>query len=279
MRFNEDKPNMAFMFNSFPRNILFGNKILIHDHYSKEHVNRFHEIMLLRRGQVTLRVDNEGEWHAKAGDILLLRSNQLHADIFPRKSVVEMFLFHFNWDGACEEEFFRVVNNDRLRLLSKSAWLEIEQQFYALEANTAVRNNISLCASRLHLILMILYNDLLGEFRKKDVAAYKNNIVKMAGDYILAHLGENLSLDNISAFLKVSKFHLNRTFSNATGKTLHQYLLLMRIKRAQEFLNEGRMPLADIAVAVGFQDVNYFSRVFKKYCGYSPSAHFRKKTE
>lgn len=265
-------------FSLLPEITVLRSQVLVHDFYSREHTNVSHEIMLLRRGQMTLKTDS-GQWLARVGDLLLLERNQRHADIFPRNAVVEIFFLHFKWAENCAREFFRVVNNDHLPLVSQRARLEVEQQLHTLEASAVTHYNALLCASRLHLILMILYNDLVDNQAESSSTLHKRNLVNMAEDYIIAHLGENLSLDNIASYLNVSKFHLARTFREATGTTLHNRLTSMRMKRAQEFLDEGRMFLPEIAAAVGFQDVSYFSKVFKKHYNYSPTLrirHFRK---
>ena len=60
-------------------------------------------------------------------------------------------------------------------------------------------------------------------------------------------------------------------FKKEVGRSIVDYALDRRIDEAKRLLLEGTMPLQQIAEYVGFTDYNYFSRVFKKRSGYSPT--------
>ena len=63
-------------------------------------------------------------------------------------------------------------------------------------------------------------------------------------------------------------------FSQQSGFTLSAYLTQARMGRAAALLSDPSVRIADVAYAVGFEDPNYFSRVFRKFHGKPPS-HFR----
>jgi AraC family transcriptional regulator len=90
-------------------------------------------------------------------------------------------------------------------------------------------------------------------------------------DFIEARLGEPLSLDTLAQQLAVSRAHLVRRFRMATGISPHRYLLLRRIDRAKHLLRERSVPLADIALAVGFSSQSHFTQAFRATAGQTPS--------
>ena len=73
----------------------------------------------------------------------------------------------------------------------------------------------------------------------------------------------------------ISENYLSRLVKKATGRSVGAWIDIVRIQRAKRLLTETREPVSDIAAAVGIDDQSYFSRLFKKETGLTPSA-FRK---
>lgn len=86
-------------------------------------------------------------------------------------------------------------------------------------------------------------------------------------------IGDNLSLNELAAFAKTSKFHFIRLFSEATGRTPYQYIQHRRIERARLLLVTTDQSVADIGMAVGFGDAPNFSRTFSRQVGMSPTQY------
>ena len=76
----------------------------------------------------------------------------------------------------------------------------------------------------------------------------------------------------------ISENYLSRLVKKATGRSVGAWMDIVRIQRAKRLLTETREPVIDIAVAVGIEEQSYFSRLFKKETGLTPSA-FRKKMQ
>ena len=88
--------------------------------------------------------------------------------------------------------------------------------------------------------------------------------------YIQEHYAEKITLSDISKATFYSAAYCENEFKKTTGKSIINYLIDVRISAAKKLLAESSMSCAGIASAVGFDDANYFSRVFKKRTGYSP---------
>lgn len=100
----------------------------------------------------------------------------------------------------------------------------------------------------------------------------KKEIVSQIIDYFSKHYSEKLSLDIISGDMYVSPFYISKSFKSVTGDTPIRYLINIRLDKAREILQEDSgANIAQVAAAVGYDDVYHFSKSFKKRFGVSPS--------
>jgi two-component system response regulator YesN len=84
----------------------------------------------------------------------------------------------------------------------------------------------------------------------------------------------NLGIESIAAEVKLSEAYICRLFKEATGRTIHQYLIGYRLDRAKELLTDGKLPkMTEVAARTGFSDANYFAKVFRKTTGLAPSEY------
>jgi AraC-like DNA-binding protein len=88
--------------------------------------------------------------------------------------------------------------------------------------------------------------------------------------YMLQHYEEDVTLDDLVAESKLSKYHFTHLFRKTTMMTPIQYLTKLRVEKAMEKLKNTDDPIHDIAVSCGFASGNYFAKVFKKTVGYTP---------
>lgn len=90
-------------------------------------------------------------------------------------------------------------------------------------------------------------------------------------DYVEEHYNEKISLAQLAAIANISICHFCRLFKKTTGKPPTEYINYLRINRAAALLREGGLNISEVAMIVGINDSNYFSRLFKKYKQISPS--------
>ncbi len=93
----------------------------------------------------------------------------------------------------------------------------------------------------------------------------------------LAYLEENYTADTCNEYLallcNMSKYHFIKTFKDVMGMPPHKYITQLIIDKSKQLLEHTDMKISEIASEVGFDDSLYFSRLFKKKCGCSPSSY------
>lgn len=92
-----------------------------------------------------------------------------------------------------------------------------------------------------------------------------------AQEWMEAHLGENISMENLAGQVGISPRHFIRRFKRATGESPLNYLQQMRIETAKTILeSQPTMTVNDITLAIGYENSSTFRKLFKKYTGLSP---------
>jgi AraC family transcriptional regulator len=96
-----------------------------------------------------------------------------------------------------------------------------------------------------------------------------------AMSYIHAHLGEQVSVDDIARATGVDARRFTRLFKKMAGVPPRRYLTQARIERVKELMHNSEKNLTQIAVEAGFADQSHMTNVFRRYAGMTPKA-FRK---
>lgn len=102
--------------------------------------------------------------------------------------------------------------------------------------------------------------------------------VRRAVQYIDAHLSQPITIDDLCRLSNISRSHFVRLFGQETGKTVKQYIAQARCECAANLLENSQMLVQEVSHYVGYDDTNYFARVFKEIMGISPQEYRKKKS-
>ncbi len=99
----------------------------------------------------------------------------------------------------------------------------------------------------------------------------KNTAIQQAMRYIKKHYSSNITLMDVAEHVHLTPTYFSRLFKQETDSTFKEYLTTIRLEESKRLLQSTDYSLLDIAIATGFEDQSYFSRVFKKHTGVTPS--------
>ncbi len=100
----------------------------------------------------------------------------------------------------------------------------------------------------------------------------QNGWIELACSYMKAHLGENLSRDEVAAHVYLSSSYFGQLFKQVMGVGYSEYLTGLRISQAKRLL-QSNMSVKEVGEAVGIRDTKYFREIFSKTTGYVPSEY------
>lgn len=109
---------------------------------------------------------------------------------------------------------------------------------------------------------------------QRDYSEQHRRLAQQVKEHIQAHYADNrLSVNHLSALFNYSPNYLGNVFKRAYGVSVNDYINQYRVGQAKALMDETHMKVYEIAFQVGFNDQPYFSKIFKKYQGVSPTEY------
>ena len=141
--------------------------------------------------------------------------------------------------------------------IQKSIW-NCQQSIWELNSQSKVFESL------LQLAQLIIEKVRLARFSNGKL------IVDSVRNYLDQHYASEISLTLLSELFHINSAHLSETFKNYVGQNFSDYLVNLRMDKAQQFLRDKQLKIIDVANLVGFSNSGYFSTVFKKHVGQTP---------
>ena len=106
----------------------------------------------------------------------------------------------------------------------------------------------------------------------------KSSLVYPAVVYIEEHLHEMIPMHEMASLCHLSRSYFSRLFQHDTGENYTDYVNRRKVERAKELLRGTPDSVSAIAAALGFMDVSYFVKLFKRFEGVTPLAYRKLKS-
>lgn len=107
---------------------------------------------------------------------------------------------------------------------------------------------------------------------------YTNHIVKATREYLESHYADDISLEDMAAQVNISPQYFSKLIKKTTGFNFIDWLSMLRVKKAKDLLTNTNLTVKEVCFMVGYKDPNYFSRIFKKRIGITPSEYVKTST-
>ena len=131
------------------------------------------------------------------------------------------------------------------------------------------RDKLLAISVSLKYMLYRLYDDL----RKGLSEINENDVYSVAIQYVNEHLAEDISISDVAKHIHYSESYFGFAFKKKYNVSVAQYIREARLAKAKDLLSNTSFSIARVASCVGFDDPNYFSVLFKKAFGVSPTEY------
>lgn len=104
---------------------------------------------------------------------------------------------------------------------------------------------------------------------------YTNHVVKATRQYLEKHYTDDISLEDMASQVNISPQYFSKLIKKTTGFNFIDWLSMLRVRKAKELLTDSSLTVKEVCFMVGYKDPNYFSRIFKKRIGITPSEYVK----
>ncbi|WP_152391978.1 AraC family transcriptional regulator [Paenibacillus guangzhouensis] len=249
-----------------------------HDHF---------EIIWMARGQAIFHIDSQ-PYETAPGDILMVPPGALHvgysactgsldydaivfnASLFRHQSSDPMHsLFIAPYVEGILRFPIKISHDDWANALIRTLLKEIIDEFATKQQGyeLIVRSQMYILLTRLSRHFMPRQQlAATTQSQARNVERFKQLL-----RYIDDHYAEPISVSKAAAIVNLNPYHFCKMFKKTTGSTLVEYINLIRIQAAERLLRESDHTITAIAEQVGLGNPNYFTKLFKRCRGISPS--------
>lgn len=226
------------------------------------------QVIYIAGGRGYFECERMGRCHVTAGDMMMLFPGVRHAYRPSRETG-----WHEYWVGFSGEHAYRLWHNRLFTPETAVHHIGLNQEIIA-DYEQIVR----LCRQqtpgfqvRLGALVLQLLAHLHATETSSKVDAGDSERIEEARAVMQSHIDRGIDVQGIADEVGLGYSHLLKIFRQYTGLTPYQYLLQLRIHRAKELLQQPDVSVKEVAAQMNFENQYYFSRIFKKKAGLTPS--------
>ena len=240
--------------------------------FNIDHAHDFCEVLYVVKGSGNVEIAGQ-HYAVKQGDLIIVNPGTVHQEKSnPADPINLVFLAITNFqieqlpkNHLLEGGALPVINSQRYQY-------KIESYFSDLitEASSQVDYYDEICSGLVTALIVLI----LRIRRAEEKPAIPEGDAEAACEQIKNYLDQNytkeITLDELSEKIYISKHYLSHIFKNETGVSPIKYLINRRIEEASRLLQETDLSITEISHRVGYENPVYFSQIFKRTKGISP---------
>ena len=244
----------------------------------KKHWHEELMIFYIEKGNAVIHCNSE-PIPVSEGNLVIINCNDIHYVENCCNHLVETYiLIDFNFlrsqqEDICQTAYLTPLVQNRIRFQNKiendgellSQFLDVINEYEQKQPGYELW--IKSCLYRILVLLLRRYTLPVTDEIKNRQHHQLLPVIK----YVDTHFNQKITLKSLAAMANICPHHLCRLFKSITGMPPIAYINYLRINAAMKLLQQQHLPVGEVALAVGFNDSNYFSRLFKKYKNISPA--------
>ena len=230
------------------------------------HFHDTYELYYLLEGQRYYFIDRQ-TYLVKAGDVVMIKPNQIHKTSMAGESYHNRILLQIQ--GQVMEPFLKASGMGGMDAV-------YAEDAMILSIPEEERKDVE--GLLLQIWKEIQERQRQYEVENQKVQTWKHQKVHEVADYLLNHPETDESLEELARRFYISKSYLSRIFRQVTSFTVNEYKNINRIKKSQQLLLHSSYSVTEISELLGFENLTYYERVFKKYTGMTPLKYRKIKT-
>ena len=204
----------------------------------------------------------------------------IHHDM-PDLVITDVMMPEMDGNELCR----KIKSNDKMHhlpVMVLTARLADENEIESREcgADDYIKKPFSMDLFKLHIDQLLRQGRITDEGKvdpkisKTAITTQDETFIDKATRYVEEHLGDpELTVEQMSDYMAMSRVQLYRRMVSVTGKTPSEFIRLVRLRHAERLLVQSQLSIAEICYMVGFSSTRYFSRCFKDLYGYLPSKY------
>lgn len=234
-----------------------------------------YQLLYIAAGKAHFFFEEDVEEIVTAGHMVLYRPREMQKYVYYGDDQTEVFWVHFTGNDVKQilrryklpstgHVFYTGTSPDYQQLFRKMIQeLQICRPYY--------EDYLTLLLQQIFILIGRQSED------ESKVNSYAQNQAEMAACYFNTHYNTDINIEQYAASRNMSTCWFIRNFKRYNGITPMKYILSIRISNAQHLLETTSYHVNEIADIIGYDDPLYFSRLFSKQVGFSPSEYRRKK--
>ncbi len=240
------------------------------------HVNRPIELIHVLKGKVKIQFSYRSYIQGNEGNTLIIPPSIKHKDYFDKDDTLILFYIHFGWQPI--QEYLKILPPTRFAYFSKQISTPISKIFEEIKVLLASGGEIDsyiVQIKTLEILLSVLKTSLAKEkiksMAEQNGKSRKDVILEEAFSFIQQNYKKPITMEDVANHLKISPFYLSHIFNQKSDLSFNTYLNNIRLEQALLLLKDPKVNISEVSYAVGYDDNHYFSRIFKKKFGVTPS--------
>jgi len=248
----------------------YGKYISANNHYTKRHNHTDNLVIFCFDGKGQFSTPT-CQGTINKGDVLFLPKGIEHQYKSSDNDPWSIYWVHI--EGHLFEQFMDFIGvnsaNLILNISNQTAFIDEFEQLLTTR-NQSYQLSSFILASNIIKKMFALFT--VNSPSKLEQLKQDFNLSKVTS-FMEENISQKINLQQIADSLELSKFYFAKQFLQHTGVSPIRYFLELKIKHACKLLDESNISVKDVALQIGYDDPYYFSRLFKKIMGLSPTQY------